>query len=75
MARYGDMNFAWWTKNGFLFSLTLLLIGAGGELLSANMGWSLPAWETTLLFDLEILGILGILLVPFVFGIFLPLTD
>lgn len=75
MGRYGDLNFARLTKTGFLLSLALFAIGAGGELLATHMQWSLPTWETTLLFDMEILGSLGMLFVPFFFGIFLPLTD
>ena len=75
MGRYGDLDYEWVTKIGFLLSVAVFAIGAGGELFAATMHWSLPAWEHTLLTDLEILGVLGILLVPFVFGIFLPLTE
>ena len=75
MGRYGDLNYQWWTKIGFLLSVAVFAIGAGGELLAATMHWSLPAWENTLFVDMEILGALGMLFVPFVFGIALPLTE
>jgi hypothetical protein len=34
-----------------------------------------PAWEETLLFDMEVLGVLISLFSPFVFGVLLPLTE
>ena len=75
MSRYGDLNYQWWTKTGFVLSLALFTVGAGAELTAAAMHLSLPAWEDALFTDLEILGTLGALLVPLVFGIVLPLTE
>jgi len=75
MGRYGNLDYEWLAKTGFVLSVTMLGIGAGAELLAATMHWSLPAWENALLVDLEILGVLGMLLCPLVFGIVLPLTE
>ena len=72
MRRYGDLDYERATKVGFALSVAMFAVGAGGELLAAGLHWSLPAWEHTLLADMEPLGVL---LVPFVFGIFLPLTE
>lgn len=60
------------TKYGTLASLVLLLAGAAGTTLGSGV---LPGWELTLLLDLEILGVLGIVVCPFLFGIVLPLTE
>jgi|AntRauMinimDraft_4_1070384.scaffolds.fasta_scaffold00029_4 hypothetical protein len=59
-------------KYGTLASLALLVVGAAGTTLGAGR---LPDWELTLLLDLEILGVLGIVVCPFLFGIALPLTE
>ncbi|USZ69532.1 hypothetical protein NGM10_07310 [Halorussus salilacus] len=75
MGRYGDVNYAFWTKYGFAASVAMLALGAGAEFTATAMNVSLPAWEHTLFVDMEILGILGMLLFPFVFGIALPLTE
>ncbi|WP_158058763.1 DUF7860 family protein [Halorussus halophilus] len=75
MGRYGDLDYERVTKLGFLLSLALFAVGAGGELTAATMHWTLPAWEHTLLVDMEILGVVGALFTPLVFGIILPLTE
>ena len=75
MGRYGDVNYQRVTKLGFLASIALFAIGAGGEFSAAAMHLSLPAWEDALFTDLEILGTLGALLIPLFFGIILPLTE
>lgn len=75
MGRYGDLNYQRLTKVGFLASIGLFAIGAGGELSAAAMHVSLPAWEDALFTNLEILGTPGALLVPLVFGVVLPLTE
>ena len=75
MGRYGELDYPFLTKLGFFLGVGLLVIGAGGELIGHAYFESLPAWEETLFFDLEIVGILLGLLSPFVFGIFLPLTE
>ena len=73
--RYGDIDYPKVTKRSVLLGLTLFLIGAIGELLIHTMGLQVPAWEETLLFDLEIIGTLIVLCSSFVFGIILPLTE
>jgi len=59
-------------KYGTLASLALLVVGAAGTTLGRGL---LPGWELTLLLDLEILGVLGIVVCPFLFGVVLPLTE
>ncbi|MFC7081615.1 hypothetical protein [Halorussus caseinilyticus] len=75
MGRYGDLNYQWWAKTGFLLSIALFAIGAGAELTAAAMHVTLPAWENALFVDMEIVGTLGALLSPLVFGVILPLTE
>ena len=75
MGRYGDVNYQRLAKTGFLLSLAVLAVGAGGELAAAAAHVTLPAWENALFTDLEILGTLGMLLCPLVFGIIMPLTE
>ncbi|WP_137286412.1 DUF7860 family protein [Halorussus salinisoli] len=75
MGRYGDLNYQWWAKTGFLLSIATFAIGAGAELTAAAMHLALPAWENALFPDMEILGTLGALLSPLVFGVILPLTE
>jgi hypothetical protein len=69
------MDYASVTKRGFLLGLALFAIGVGGELLGRALLGGLPGWGSMLLVDMEALGILLCLLVPFVFGILLPLTE
>jgi hypothetical protein len=75
MGRYGDIDYTWWAKHGFLLSVAILAIGAGAEFATAAMHLSLPAWEHALFVDMEIVGTLGMLLCPLVFGIIMPLTE
>jgi len=75
MSRYGGINYQRTTKLGFLLSIAIFAIGAGAELSAAAMHVSLLAWQDTLFTDMEIVGTLGALLVPLLFGIILPLTE
>lgn len=75
MGRYGDLNYALLAKGGFLLGLGLFIVGAGGELVGHAVFGSLPAREETLLFDLEVLGLVIGFFSPILFGIFLPLTE
>jgi hypothetical protein len=75
MGRYGDVDYAWWAKYGFVASVAILTMGGGAELAAAALHLSLPAWEHALFVDMEILGTLGMLLCPLVFGIIMPLTE
>ena len=63
------------TKAGFLLGVGLFVVGAIGALLVDVIGISLPAWEVTLLFDLEVIGVVIALLSPFVLGVLLPLVS
>jgi len=71
MGRYGNLDYPSLAKRSTLASFVLFAIGA----LGLALGGSLPGWEHSLFFDAEVVGVLGILVCPFVFGIFLPLTE
>ncbi|MFB6072119.1 MAG: hypothetical protein ABEJ88_04035 [Halobacterium sp.] len=72
MTRTGTLDYPDLAKYGTLASLALLVVGAAGTTFGAGR---LPGWELTLVFDLEVVGVLGMVLCPFVFGIALPLTE
>lgn len=73
--RYGNLDYPKITKRGVAIGLGLFVIGALGEAIIHLMGLQVPGWEEALLFDFEVLGILIMLLSPFVFGILMPLTE
>ncbi|WP_128904926.1 DUF7860 family protein [Halorubrum amylolyticum] len=73
--RYGDLDYPKLTKRSLAFGVGLFLIGAVGEGLIHATGMQVPGWEERLLVDMEFLGTAIALLSPFVFGIFLPLTE
>lgn len=73
--RYGKLDYAKLTKLGFALGIGLFLTGAVGETAGHAIYGTLPAWENTLFFDLEAIGVVVALLSPFVFGIALPLTE
>lgn len=75
MGRYGDIDYARLTKSGVILGVSLFLLGAGGEWAIHAMSIQVPAWEDTLFFDLEVIGLLIFAISPFLFGIFLPLTE
>ncbi|AHG04936.1 hypothetical protein HALDL1_16060 [Halobacterium sp. DL1] len=72
MGRYGDLDYPQLTKYGTLTSLALVVVGTVGLALGSG---SLPGWELAIFFDMEVLGVLGMVLCPFVFGVFMPLTE
>lgn len=72
MGHGANLDYPDFAKYGTLASFALLLVGAAGTTLGAGR---LPGWELTLLLDLEIVGVLGIVVCPFLFGIVLPLTE
>lgn len=73
--RYGTLDYPKLTKLGVGLGFALFLAGALGETAGAALFGPLPVWEHTLFVDAEALGVLCILLSPFVFGIALPLTE
>ncbi|WP_246984486.1 DUF7860 family protein [Halorientalis marina] len=73
--RYGDLDYPTLTKRSVLLGVALFLVGALGEAVIALMGLQVPGWEETLLFDLEVLGIVVAFLSVVVFGVALPLTE
>ncbi|MDZ7702323.1 MAG: hypothetical protein U5J98_09825 [Halobacteriales archaeon] len=75
MGRYGDLDYARLTKGGVAIGVALFLIGAGGEWAIHSWLTGAPTWEDALFFDLEVIGILLFAVSPFLFGIFLPLTE
>ena len=75
MGRYGDLNYESLAKRAFLLGVGLFAIGAGGELLAHALHVTLPAWEETLLYDAEIIGLLVAFVSPWVFAVILPLTE
>ena len=75
MGRYGDLDYGSLAKHSFLLGVGLFVVGAGGELLAHTLQMTLPAWEETLLYDAEILGLLVAFVSPWVFAVILPLTE
>ena len=75
MGRYGSIDYSRYAKLTFLAGVAAFTVGAVGSVLGHGPLGTVPAWEETLLFDLEIVGILTALLGPLVFGVVLPLTE
>lgn len=75
MGRYGKLDYPQLTKQSFAFGIGLFALGALGSLAGPAVLGSLPAWETTVLTDMELIGVGIALLSPFLFGIILPLTE
>lgn len=75
MNQYETVNYGLLAKAGFLIGVLLFVIGAAGEIIGHMVFTTLPAWEETLLFDLEVIGLIVGFFSPIVFGIFLPLLE
>lgn len=75
MGRYGDLDYARLTKGGVAVSAATFALALLVQFGANAAGVTLPAWEITLLTELEYLSILGVVLSVFVFGILLPLTE
>ena len=73
--RYGPLDYPELTRLGVGLGIALFVVGVAGEVTLPAVTGTLPAWENTLFFDLEALGVVLALVSPFVFGIFLPLTE
>lgn len=64
-----------YAKGGFLLGALLFGLGAAGELV-LSMGWGhAPTVVSTILFDMEIVGIALGLFAPLLFGFALPLIE
>ncbi|MDX1746460.1 MAG: hypothetical protein R3324_11030, partial [Halobacteriales archaeon] len=57
MGRYGDLDYARLTKGGVILGGCLFLLGVSGEWAIHTMSIQVPAWEDTLFFDLEVIGL------------------
>ncbi|WP_435196592.1 hypothetical protein [Natronomonas sp. EA1] len=75
MGRYGNIDYPTVTKRGFLLGVALFLVGALGETVGAALFGTLPDWEVTLFFEMEVVGVLLFFLTPLLFGVVLPLTE
>ncbi|AEH36789.1 DUF7860 family protein [Halopiger xanaduensis] len=73
--RYGDLDYPFLTKAGFLFGVGLLALGAAAELIGHAVVGELPGWEDRLFTYSEALGILIAFFSVWIFGIYLPLTE
>ena len=73
--RYGSLDYPKLTRLGFGLGLTLFVVGLLGGIVFPAVAGPSPAWERTLFFDFEALGVALALVSPFVFGVFLPLTE
>ena len=74
MGRYGSLDYPHLAKRSFLFGLALFAVGLVGQIALGTLPGT-PAWELTLLFDLEAIGLVIAFFAPLVFGIVLPLTE
>lgn len=75
MSQTGSIDHAKRAKQGFLLGAGLFAVGGLGEILGHALYTELPAWEQTLLFNAEVVGVLLALLAPLIFGVVLPLTE
>ncbi|WP_135665075.1 DUF7860 family protein [Halorhabdus rudnickae] len=71
MSGYRDMDYVKLARWGFVLGAAMFLLGGIGHM----VGPTLQGWESGLLLDMEIGGILVGLLSPLTFGIVLPLTE
>jgi len=70
-----QIDYAFYAKAGFLLGLALFVVGAGGEVVGHAFFEPLPAWGETILFDMEVVGLVVGFSSPIGFGIVLPLTE
>jgi len=75
MAQTRSIDHARYAKLGFLLGLGLFALGGGGEIVGHSVLGGIPEWESALLFDIEVIGLLVGFFSPFVFGIALPLIE
>ncbi|WP_226010501.1 hypothetical protein [Halomicrobium salinisoli] len=75
MSHTRDIDYPTTAKRLVALGIGLFLFGALGSAVGHAVFGSLPAWEETLLFDAEVLGIVIGMIGAFGFGIILPLTE
>lgn len=75
MGRYGTVTYGALAKASFLLGLGLFVLGSIGEFIGHAYLGGLPPWEDTVIFGTEVAGTVTGFFSPFVFGIFLPLTE
>jgi hypothetical protein len=75
MSKYTNTDYATLAKRGFSVGLALFLVGVVGSVAGPAVFGPLPAWEKTLLVDMEALGILVGLFSVLGFGIVMPLVE
>lgn len=73
--QHRNINYARLTKRSVLLGISLLVIGFVGHTALSLSIVPAPEWVDTILIDAEYIGILIMLFSPFIFGIFLPLTE
>jgi hypothetical protein len=70
-----EPSYPWLAKSSFfsgigLFVLALLVQGIGPMLVGP-----LPSWSSTVIIDLEVLGLLLAFFAPIIFGVVMPLVE
>lgn len=70
-----QLNYSYWAKAGFLLGVSLIALGAAGEILGHALFGTLPAWENRLFTYSEGIGLVIGFLSPWIFGVALPLMD
>lgn len=73
--RYGNLDYPTITKRALLTCVAVFLLAMALEAVTGATGTTLPAWERTLLTDVELIAVFGMFASVFVFGIALPLTE
>lgn len=68
-------DYSRYAKGTFLLGLTLFVVGGIGELVLSSASAPAPDVATTILFDMEVLGVAVGLFGPLTFGIALPLIE
>jgi hypothetical protein len=75
VGRYGKLDYPRLTKTSFAFGVALFAFGIIGHVAGNALYGTLPGWESVILTDMEMLGVIIAFFSPIVFGILLPLTE
>ena len=73
--QHRNIDYAKLTKRSVLLGVSLLVLGFVGHTAVSLSIVHAPGWVDTVLVDAEYIGVLVMLFSPFIFGIFLPLTE